>query len=221
MSKKERDIEIGKRIKNIRTSLELDQKQFAKKINATVSALSNWENGRNKPNMEKLSNIAKLGNITVNELLYGSFRLNVAVLLTAFEVILTTVYSFPDEVNDSIIKNVEKRYFDSEGNLIEDWINYNSMDDLNKSFNSYTHKMIDMAKNGTLNEESNVSSFIIKIENAFSEFLNNYELSNIKENDNSETSNSPKDIFNEELKDKVSELTQEYLNKLNEINNNQ
>ena len=123
MSKKEIDIQIGNRIKNIRTSLELDQKQFAKKINATVSALSNWENGRNKPNMEKLSSIAKLGNITVNELLYGSFRWNIAVLLTAFETILTTVYSFPDEINDSIIKNVERRYFESEGNLIEDWIN--------------------------------------------------------------------------------------------------
>jgi DNA-binding protein len=74
MTKKEEDIELGNRIKTIRLSLELDQKQFAKKINATVSALSNWENGRNKPNMEKLSNISKLGNISLDNLLNGTIE---------------------------------------------------------------------------------------------------------------------------------------------------
>ena len=57
-SKKKEDIILGNRIKDIRISLNYDQKSFAKEIGATVSALSNWENGRNKPNMEKLSNIS-------------------------------------------------------------------------------------------------------------------------------------------------------------------
>jgi XRE family transcriptional regulator len=69
--KKKEDIILGKRIKDIRIKLNYDQKRFAKEIGATVSALSNWENGRNKPNMEKLSNIAKTGDMTVEELLYG------------------------------------------------------------------------------------------------------------------------------------------------------
>ena len=69
--KKKEDIMLGNRIKDIRIRLNYDQKRFAKEIGATVSALSNWENGRNKPNMEKLSNIAKIGNTTVEELLYG------------------------------------------------------------------------------------------------------------------------------------------------------
>lgn len=69
--KKKEDIILGNRIKDIRIRLNYDQKRFAKEIGATVSALSNWENGRNKPNMEKLSNIAKIGNTTVEELLYG------------------------------------------------------------------------------------------------------------------------------------------------------
>lgn len=68
--KKKEDIILGKRIKDIRISLNYDQKRFAKEIGATVSALSNWENGRNKPNMEKLSKIAKIGDTTVEKLLY-------------------------------------------------------------------------------------------------------------------------------------------------------
>ena len=47
--KKKEDIILGKRIKDIRINLNYDQKRFAKEIGATVSALSNWENGRNKP----------------------------------------------------------------------------------------------------------------------------------------------------------------------------
>ena len=63
--KKMEDILIGNRIKNIRISLEMDQKDFSNLIGSKVSALSNWENGRNKPNMEKLTKIANIGNTTV------------------------------------------------------------------------------------------------------------------------------------------------------------
>ena len=71
--KKMEDILIGNRIKNIRISLEMDQKDFSNLIGSKVSALSNWENGRNKPNMEKLTKIANIGNTTVEELLYGNY----------------------------------------------------------------------------------------------------------------------------------------------------
>ena len=70
--KKQENIIIGNRIRKIRTSLQMDQKQFSEIINTTVSALSNWENGRNKPNMEKLKRIAQLVDISVEELLYGN-----------------------------------------------------------------------------------------------------------------------------------------------------
>lgn len=65
-------LKVGLRIKSIRKGLGLNQFDFAKKINATVPAVSNWENGRNLPNSERLKEIADLGNLTVNELLYGS-----------------------------------------------------------------------------------------------------------------------------------------------------
>ena len=63
---------VGQRIKDIRSSLNLDQRIFSSKIGSTVSALSNWENGRNKPNDIMLRRIAKLGNVTTEQLLYGN-----------------------------------------------------------------------------------------------------------------------------------------------------
>lgn len=70
--KKEEDVQLGLKIKNIRAELGDDQKEFSQKIKSTVSALSNWENGRNKPNDIMLKRIADLGGITVDELLYGT-----------------------------------------------------------------------------------------------------------------------------------------------------
>ncbi len=70
--KKMEDIVLGHRIKDLRISLGMNQKQFSDSLQTKVSTLSNWENGRNKPNMEKLSKIAELAGITVEELLSTS-----------------------------------------------------------------------------------------------------------------------------------------------------
>ncbi|MGH1760040.1 helix-turn-helix domain-containing protein [Enterococcus gallinarum] len=70
-TKKPEDIAIGQRIKDIRAFLKMDQKTFANTIGCTVSALSNWENGRNKPNDIMLREIAKIGSVSVRYLLTG------------------------------------------------------------------------------------------------------------------------------------------------------
>lgn len=69
---KNEDIALGQRIKDIRASLRMNQKDFSNKIGSTVSALSNWENGRNKPNDIMSREISKLGNISIDELLGGN-----------------------------------------------------------------------------------------------------------------------------------------------------
>lgn len=60
---------LGKKIKEIRKSLGLNQSEFARKINATVPAVSNWENGRNMPNDGRLKSIADIAGMNVLELL--------------------------------------------------------------------------------------------------------------------------------------------------------
>lgn len=207
--------QLGQRIKKIRLNLGENLETFGSRFGANRGLVSAWENGRFIPNPERLLTIATLGNMSVDELLYGSFRYNIITFLTMFEVMLKEDKSVPTELHDSILKSVKNRYFDSNENLIEDWYHYDSLEDLIKSFNDYAFRIIKMAKKGTLKEETILSSFITNIENAFSEFLDYYKLSSI--NDNSKTSSLPEDILNEELKDKVSELTLEYLNKLNDI----
>ena len=64
-------VDIGNRIKAIRQSRGENQTEFAKKIKATLPAVSNWETGRNIPNNKRLKAIADIGGITVEELLYG------------------------------------------------------------------------------------------------------------------------------------------------------
>lgn len=68
---------VGERIHNIRMSLSTKKKvslqAFGKMISppAGKSLVLAWEKGVNLPKKEKLEQIAKLGNVTVNYLLYG------------------------------------------------------------------------------------------------------------------------------------------------------
>lgn len=71
---------VGLRIRQIRNSLNLTLEEFGKifsldansKLNAGKSNVSTWERGDSLPNKQRLEIIAKKGNMTVNELLYGS-----------------------------------------------------------------------------------------------------------------------------------------------------
>lgn len=67
-------IKVGERIFNIRNSLNLTLEQFGKldNLKASKSIVLRWENGTSLPNRSRLDAIAKKGNMTVNELLYGS-----------------------------------------------------------------------------------------------------------------------------------------------------
>lgn len=70
---------VGQRIKDIRTNkIGVSMSKFAEIINVKLGStkiksgtVSNWETGKNLPNNERLSVIADLGEMTVDELLYG------------------------------------------------------------------------------------------------------------------------------------------------------
>lgn len=79
---------VGRRIKTIRINKGCTLEAFGKLIGANKSSISEWEagkhlpprksivlrweNGTSLPNQSRLEIIAKLGNMTVNELLYGN-----------------------------------------------------------------------------------------------------------------------------------------------------
>lgn len=63
--------EVGDKIKSIRMNLGKTLEEFGKLFDppASKGVVSNWENGYNLPNNNRLLKIAKLGNVTVEELL--------------------------------------------------------------------------------------------------------------------------------------------------------
>lgn len=63
---------IGLRINGIRLKLSDTLEEFGKRFNADKSNILRWEQGKTLPNKKRLSIIANLGGISLNELLYGS-----------------------------------------------------------------------------------------------------------------------------------------------------
>lgn len=64
--------QVGNRIKEIRLSRKDTMEELAIAVDSNKSNVSRWERGLNIPNEGTLREIAKLGGITVDELLYGS-----------------------------------------------------------------------------------------------------------------------------------------------------
>ena len=65
-------VKLGTRIKNIRLKKGMTTKEFGSLLGATDSNVTSWEKGRTSPNPERLKTIAKIADISVEELLYGT-----------------------------------------------------------------------------------------------------------------------------------------------------
>ena len=57
------------RLRELRTDKKLSMKNLAKQINATDTAVSNWENDINEPKISYLISIAKFFNVSADYLL--------------------------------------------------------------------------------------------------------------------------------------------------------
>ena len=60
---------LSEKIKKYRADNDLTQEEFAAKLFVTRNAVSKWENDNGYPNIDTLKDIAKLLNITIDELL--------------------------------------------------------------------------------------------------------------------------------------------------------
>ena len=59
---------IGEKLYKIRTDLHLTQKQFAKKVGVSQTAINYWENGKRQPRTEQLKKIANTLSLPLGEL---------------------------------------------------------------------------------------------------------------------------------------------------------
>lgn len=60
---------VGQRLKELRKEKKIKQKDLAKMLNTTKSAISNWETGYNTPKPDSLKDLANIFNVTVDYLL--------------------------------------------------------------------------------------------------------------------------------------------------------
>lgn len=62
---------VSKNLKKVRTEKQFTQEALAEKIHVTRQAVSNWENGKTKPDIDSLLTIAEALDVQVEELIYG------------------------------------------------------------------------------------------------------------------------------------------------------
>ncbi|MGB7472507.1 helix-turn-helix domain-containing protein [Trichococcus sp.] len=104
-------INVGLRIKSIRQAKGFNMEEFGKLVNNTSKgAVNNWEKGVNLPNTERLSIIARLGEISVNELLYGSLNdfayRTLELLKTKHSYSDSLILTIMDRIDELILKSL-------------------------------------------------------------------------------------------------------------------
>ena len=184
-------IKVGKRIFNIRNSLNLTLEQFGKDkdINAERSNVSKWERGATLPNRSRLEVIAKKGNMTVNELLYGSIDefldnnlVSILEYQTGNKVSSNEEYSI---ARLQFKKWLEDRHITLENiNYIYDYIDQNNaswnpwnidinyletMENIRVNMQKETYQLVELIEMLTAKDRKRVSKYILKI-------LENYQL---------------------------------------------
>lgn len=69
---------FSEKIQKLRNNNGLTQEQLAEKLYISRTAISKWESGKGYPNIDTLKDIAKLFNITIDELLSSDEIINIA-----------------------------------------------------------------------------------------------------------------------------------------------
>lgn len=101
---------IAKNMKGLRTAKGITQEELAERLHVTRQAISSWENGKNQPDIQTLEELAKVFDVTVEEVIYGadSIRNKKKLLVRMITLIIICVVSF------LIVISV--------ANIINDWV---------------------------------------------------------------------------------------------------
>lgn len=68
-------MEVGERLKARRNELNLTQDQVAESLGITRQTMSNWENGRSYPDIERVIRLSELCALSLDELLKGDQKM--------------------------------------------------------------------------------------------------------------------------------------------------
>ena len=64
-------MDFGSQMKKLRTSRKLTQEQVAQKLNVSRQTVSSWENNRNLPDLEMVVLIARIFDVSLDNLILG------------------------------------------------------------------------------------------------------------------------------------------------------
>ncbi len=134
---------LGQRIKIIRLKKGDTLKEFGERFvpHASHSLVSRWERNINKPNRERLEQIARLGNVSVTYLTTG----------------VKTFYDLKDdelqEVFAKFTKNFKDKQLKRQGKLKEDLLAIVSTDEIEYDLNELLISVIDFTKISKPSEE--------------------------------------------------------------------
>ena len=62
---------VNTSIKDLRKKKNMTQDELAEKLNVTRQAVSNWENGKTQPDIETLTQLAEVFDVSVERIIYG------------------------------------------------------------------------------------------------------------------------------------------------------
>lgn len=142
LTKEEKKL-IGQRIKQIRREKGMTMEEFGNLLSTSKSIVYRWEIGTNLPNPERLKTIAKLADITVEELLSSSkkdYALKYA-LKSLNNILNTKALSQFDEDNSKFVY----KYADEILPIIEERLKYLQL-------SMYSNKDIEKYIDDTINE---------------------------------------------------------------------
>lgn len=147
---------IGKRIRNIRLKRKETTEDFAKHFDppASKGTISKWENGKYMPNAQRLQTIADLGNIDINELLYGGITERVISLSTPLLENSALPKDIQHEIIEATISVAEKRSIN--GSVPNDYLNRLMVQNIeaSKALNN-ARKIIKSSDEAWLNKTTN------------------------------------------------------------------
>lgn len=67
---------VSDSIKKLRKEKKLTQDQLAEQLHVTRQAISNWEMGKTQPDVETLTQLAKIFGVSVERIIYGKEKKN-------------------------------------------------------------------------------------------------------------------------------------------------
>jgi len=69
--KMKKDTQVSARVRAIRKALDLNQKEFAQRLQAAGSSVSDVENGKYTPNFDMIRDLVKKFNVNIDYLMFG------------------------------------------------------------------------------------------------------------------------------------------------------